>query len=160
MKKTPNQSFSKPEQSDKMSVWLDAFNSNMDKMDGMMLPLPAESGGSGTGGTGGLNYAKYSNGVYMMWGAIHHGTQYPCTREWAGAAGYASDDFDVWFPVPLADSNFCFIPHVSTFTNPDTWCVTRARDTTHVNCSYLCAINDSANVNDKTLNVFIMGRWK
>lgn len=160
MKKTPNQSFSKPEEADLMSLWLEAFNSNMDKLDGMMLPLPESSGGSGTGGTGGLSYVKYASGVVMMWGSIHHGTSYPCTREWASSAGYASDDFEIWFPVPLSDEGFCFIPYVNTYNNPDTWCVTRSRSTTHVNCSYLCSVNDYNNVNDKTLNLLIVGRWK
>lgn len=160
MRKTANLNLSKPEPSDLMSSWLEAFNANMDQLDNSMLPLPSSRGGSGTGGTGSLNFVKYSNGVCMMWGAIHHGTQYPCTREWSDAAGYASSDFTITFPVTLASDSFCFIPYVSTYNNPDMWCVTNTRNRDSVVCAYLCAVNDSGAVNDKTLNVFIVGRWK
>lgn len=153
MENTTNLGLMKPAVSDTFANWLNANNSNMDKFDG--FPIPMEKGSNSQ-----LSYIKFSDGTVLMWGAINYGTKYPCHIQWAASAGYASDKFDINLPVALVSESYAFIPHVTSNINPDMWFVTRTQTFTRVNGSFLCAINDSGNVNTKILNIIILGRWK
>ena len=153
MENTRNLGLMKPAVSDTFANWLNANNSNMDKFDG--FPMPMEKGGNSQ-----LTYIKFSDGTALMWGAINYGTQYPCKRQWATAAGYVSDEFDINLPIALVSESYAFIPHVTANRNPDMWFLTRTQTFTRVHGAFLCAVNDSANVNTKVLNLVIIGRWK
>lgn len=153
MENTTNLGLMKPAVSDTFANWLNATNSNMDKFDG--FPIPMEKGSNSQ-----LTYIKFSDGTALMWGAINYGTQHPCKSPWATAAGYVSDEFDINLPIALVSESYAFISHVTANNNPDMWFVTRTQTFTRVRGAFLCAINDSGNVNTKVLNLVIIGRWK
>lgn len=132
---------------------VEMFNGNMDILDG--LPIPIEYGKNTT-----MEYLKFSNGKVAIWGRVEYGTKYPCTSPWASSAGYASSNFTLDLPIALANNNPVVIPHVIADKNVDMWCLTRNTTyTTYTGC-FLCAINDSSNINSKTLNMLIIGDWK
>ena len=143
--------------SETAAQWCDALNSDNEKVDGLVNVV--ESGSNSQ-----LSYQKYSDGTVHMWGRIDYGTQYPCHIEWAGAAGWASDDVVVTFPVALADASYSLIPYVRTDKNPDMWVVSNhAQELSRFRFCFLCAINDSTSetgVNNKTVNLDIWGRWR
>ena len=153
MENTTNLGLMKPAVSDTFANWLNANNSNMDKFDG--FPMPMEKGSNSQ-----LTYIKFSDGTVLMWGAINYGTQHPCKSPWATASGYVSDEFDINLPIALVSESYAFIPHVTANINPDMWFVTRTQTFTRVRGAFLCAVNDSARVNTKVLNIVILGRWK
>lgn len=139
-----------------VSGLIDAFNSNFQAIDAM--PLPVESGSNSQ-----LSYQKYADGTVHVWGQVDYGQSYPCTQQWAAAAGYASAHVQVQLPVEMADTAYTLIPHVVADKNPDMWWVSQSQATTYFGGSFLCAINDqqaSTGVNNKRLNVEIWGRWK
>lgn len=154
---TANFGLRKPNQADTFGTWLEAHNANMDKIDA--LPLPVQSGSNTQ-----LAYQKFSDGTLHMYGSVDYGATHPCTIQWTAAAGWASDDITLNFPVKLADTGYCMSAFVQTDKNPDIWCVSnKARSTSSFTFCFLCSINESTSqygVNKKVLNLDIWGRWK
>lgn len=150
---TTNINLEEISQSQTFGQWLEAFNGNMAAIDA--LPIPIEYGKNTT-----MEYLKFSNGKVVMWGRVSYGTTFPCTIMWAASAGYASGIFTLDFPIALTKSDPVVIPHVISDKNPDMWCLTISTSYTTYTGRFLCAINDNANVNSKTLNMLIIGDWK
>ena len=141
----------KPPISDTFKNWLDAMNGNSDKLEA--LPLPVAHGSNSQ-----MEYLKLSNGTIIMWGHFNHGKNYPCWKEWASTAGYASDDFTINFPQALVDANPTVLAFARADQNPDTWVLKRSQSyTSFVGC-YLCAIEETHNI--KECDILVIGKWK
>lgn len=151
MDATKNLGLEKPALSNSFGELLEAINLNSGKLDGLPLPV-------GFGSNTQMDYLKLSNGVILMWGHIEHGKNYPCSTAWATAAGWASKDFTVNYPVPLVDANPVVFAIATADVNPDTWVLKRAQTYTAFTGCYLCAISETAN--DKKCDILVIGRWK
>lgn len=131
--------------------WLDAFNSNMSKIDA--LPIPMEYGKNTT-----MEYLKFTNGKVIMFGRIELGTKYPCYKPFS--KGYLSDTITIDFPIALTKNNPVVIPHVMADKFQDLTLYTQGVTyTTYKGCVYGNG-NDSTVGNSKTLNIMVIGDWK
>lgn len=148
---TKNTGLVEVSQSETFGNWLDAFNTNMGKIDA--LPIPVEYGKNTT-----MEYLKLSNGKVIMWGRIDHGTKYPCSN--VVSRGYLSDMITIDFPVALVNNN----PVVITQANATNWrdlliCPNKVTYTTY-SFNYWMTINDSSANNAKVCNIIVIGDWK
>lgn len=151
MEVTKNVSLEKPAMSHTFEQWLEAMNGNSDRLD--KLPLPVAYGGNNQ-----MEYLKLANGTIAMWGHIEHGKNYPCTTPWDAAAGYASKEFTITYPVALVDDSPTVFAIATADVNPDTWVLKRSQGYTSFTGCYLCAVEETRNA--KQCDLFVLGKWK
>lgn len=133
--------------------WMDSFNSLLDKLD--ELPLPIAYGTNSQ-----MQYLKLSNGTVLMWGRIDYGTRYPFNTAWEGlgGAGYASEEFTLNFPIPLVDQTSTVIPHVINSTRSETFVLTTGVSYTSYKGRFWSAASDTGGAS--VLNIIVIGPWK
>lgn len=153
MANTTNLELTEIAQSNTFGQWLSAFNANMEAIDG--LPIPMEYGENTQ-----MKYLKFTNGIVIMWGRVDFGTNYPCNTLWASNNYASADNFTIDLPIALVDNKPAIFPSVIADKNPDMWCLNVAVSYTQYKGRFLCAVNDTNNVNSKIVNLLIIGKWK
>jgi len=150
-KQTSSFGFMTPEASDLISDSLGHLGSNFEQIDGM--PLPTEYGSNSQ-----MEYFKFNNGILLMWGCLNHGLSMPCTLQWG--FGFASADFDIFWPVPLvAPNNAAIIVQGRAPYNPDLLALQRSIDASKGTFCYNFPAWSETNIS-KQFNIFVIGRWK
>lgn len=134
--------------------WLEAFNANMDMIDG--LPIPMEYGKNTT-----MEYLKFTNGKVFMWGKLELGYSYPCDTYITG--GYRSKDFVIDYPIALANTKFTAIAQAKTwpFMNQVIYQSDIPNYTTFKGF-FFCPDNDSGYTSEmsKMCHLLVIGDWK
>lgn len=133
--------------------WLEAFNSNMGKIDA--LPIPMEYGKNTT-----MEYLKFTNGKVIMWGRVDFGSKYPVHLPWlqGSGSGYASDEFSIDFPLALVNNNPVVLPHVIDTKRVETFAITTSVSYTTYKGRFWSAATD--NGGSRILNIIVIGNWK
>lgn len=131
--------------------WMDAFNSLLDKLD--ELPLPIAFGSNSQ-----MQYLKLANGKVLMWARIDYGKTLVCTSVWP-SGNYASANFTINFPIPLIVDTPVIFAHVSADDlHPDIIATTRAVTYTSVKGCFVCRSSETDT--SKVLNLLVIGDWK
>ena len=156
---TPNLGLAQVTTTQTNKDFYDAFNGNMDLLDGLSLPLGVIDN-SGSNDT--LSSMKFADGTLVMWGKVFHAAgAKPVNINWEdnGGKGYASAAWTVNFPIActvapvvlpwVVDSNRC-----ETFIISSGAAVT----TTTATFRYWCGKPD--NGGSKTAHLLVIGRWK
>ncbi len=153
MANTENYNLKLADESDLVSEFVSDYNANLQKMDG--LPLPVKSGSNSQ-----LEYVEYSDGRVEMYGRIDYGTRMPCNIPGGDGTYYTSEMVTVTFPVPLVSTAPAVIAHVASDPWGDIWWLTREITNNYMKGLFYARGDDSASGTKKVLNVEVKGRWK
>lgn len=156
---TPNLGLAKVTTAQTNKDFYDAFNGNMDILDGKPLPTDVVDNSASNNA---LSSMKFADGTLLMWGKVFHAAgEKPVNIQWEGngGAGWASDTWQVNFPVECVVSPV-IIPWVVDSMRCETFVISSgaAVTTTSAEFRYWCNVRD--NGGSKTAHLVVIGRWK
>ena len=158
---SPNRQFVLPDVSNTFGEWLNGFNTNFNKIDAYPIPFDCGSG-VGTGSNLSVSptwyWIKFQSGLLLQYTTISVGTQYPCTQKWSTT--YASDKINMGFPTSFKNDDICLLSQVTADKNPDMQFVLQYKNDSRFQGQFICAVDDSQNVNSKSLSMIALGRWQ
>ena len=140
--------------SDTFGQWLEAFNANMDAIDG--LPIPIAYGKNTT-----MEYLKLSSGTIVMWGHFSHGTKYKCTNTLIPGQSYASEPFTIDWPIALTNNTPVVL--TSCMDSQAIECEVHASSVSYTTgqFKYYCpSAESSSSTRTKTCDILVIGKWK